>query len=91
MNVLYVDSVLASFVVLSFHSRVRSIANDTFSAPSLLDRNALPFRAKLMEIAPRLALDPLGIKILEKSIRTGRVTPSALSTFIQELVEIDNE
>ncbi|KDE03632.1 hypothetical protein MVLG_05882 [Microbotryum lychnidis-dioicae p1A1 Lamole] len=55
----------------------------SFVLSTLLDRNALPFRAKLMDIAPRLALDSFGAKALEKAIRTGKIQAHAVATFVE--------
>lgn len=56
-----------------------------------MERNALPFRARILELAPIIAQDGFGAKVIEKSLRSGRVASSGVSDFIEEIVKVPAE
>lgn len=56
-----------------------------------MERNALPFRARILELGPIIALDGFGAKVLEKSLRSGRVASGGVSEFIEAIVKIPAE
>ncbi|SCV67297.1 BQ2448_5943 [Microbotryum intermedium] len=75
-----------SVIARELYDSMEQIAKSScgsFVLSTLLDRNALPCRAKLMDLAPGLALDSFGAKVLEKAIRTGKIQAHAVATFVE--------
>ncbi|GAA5913917.1 hypothetical protein JCM8208_004996, partial [Rhodotorula glutinis] len=49
----------------------------------LLDRNPLPFCTRIMQLAPKLALDPFGAKVVDKCMRSSRAGPAGIGGFVR--------
>ncbi|BGP21046.1 meiotic PUF protein 1 [Rhodosporidiobolus nylandii] len=77
--------------VLAKADEVATSPCGSFVLSHLIDRNALPFAAKLMQSASQLALDNFGAKMIDKCLRTGRVPSQVVSSFVDSLVEKSGE
>ncbi|ORY57399.1 armadillo-type protein [Leucosporidium creatinivorum] len=63
----------------------------SFVLTHFMERNALPFRARILELGPIIALDGFGAKVIEKSLRSGRVASGGVSEFIEAIVKVPAE
>lgn len=52
-----------------------------------MERNALPFRSRILRLGTVIALDGYGAKVVEKAMRGGRVASEEVSSFIENLVK----
>ena len=53
----------------------------------MMERNALPFRSRILELGITLCRDGYGVKVVEKALRGGRVAPADVTAFIEDLVK----
>ncbi|GAA5904419.1 uncharacterized protein JCM6883_006486 [Sporobolomyces salmoneus] len=64
---------------------VAMTACGSFVLVAFIDRNFLPFRTRVMELASKLAIDTFGANILERVLKLSKVSSELLSQFIQEI------
>ncbi|GAA5989611.1 hypothetical protein JCM11641_002763 [Rhodosporidiobolus odoratus] len=76
--------------VLEKVKEVARTACGSFVLSRLIDRNALPFCSKIMQAATQLALDNFGAKMVDKSVRTGRVPVATIASFVDAIVAGDD-
>ncbi|GAA5877064.1 hypothetical protein JCM1840_005299 [Sporobolomyces johnsonii] len=70
---------------------VAKTACGSFVLSQFLERNALPFRAKVMELAPRLSTDNFGAKIVERCFKMGRVAPPVVADFVKAITSHEGD
>ncbi|GAA5886955.1 hypothetical protein JCM6882_009397 [Rhodosporidiobolus microsporus] len=75
--------------VLEKVGEVAKSACGSFVLAHLIDRNALPFCSKIMQLAPELVADNFGARIVERCVRSGRVPTTTLTGFVDALTESD--
>ncbi|GAA5875909.1 hypothetical protein JCM8547_001700 [Rhodosporidiobolus lusitaniae] len=73
--------------VLSKVEEVGKNACGSFVVGLFIDRNVLPFCSKVMQVAPKLALDTSGAKLVEKCVRSGRASSAAVSGLVTSIAE----
>ncbi|GAA5921849.1 hypothetical protein JCM1841_005565 [Sporobolomyces salmonicolor] len=70
---------------------VARTACGSFVLAQCLERNALPFRAKVMDLAPRLSIDNFGAKIVEKCVKMGRIAPPVVADFVEAITSREGD
>lgn len=55
---------------------------------AFVEKNVLPFRARVLELAPRLAIDTFGAKIVERVLKSGKVASKLMTEFIESIISI---
>ncbi|GAA6001202.1 hypothetical protein JCM10207_007461 [Rhodosporidiobolus poonsookiae] len=73
--------------VLERAAEIAKTACGSFVLGHLIDRNALPFCAKVMQSASTLALDNFGAKMVDRAVRTGRVPSATIAGFVEQLTQ----
>ncbi|GAA5890066.1 hypothetical protein JCM5296_004759 [Sporobolomyces johnsonii] len=77
--------------VLEGVEKVAKTACGSFVLSQFLERNALPFRAKVMELAPRLSTDNFGAKIVERCFKMGRVARPVVADFVEAITSHEGD
>ncbi|GAA6063911.1 hypothetical protein JCM10212_003017 [Sporobolomyces blumeae] len=67
---------------------VATTACGSFVLAAFIEKNALPFRARVLELAPRLATDTFGAKVVERVLKTGRPPPAAIGAFVEAITTV---
>ncbi|GAA5849358.1 hypothetical protein JCM9279_006460, partial [Rhodotorula babjevae] len=76
-------SSVAAREILDALDEVARTPSGSFIVTNLLDRNSLPFCTKILQVAPHLALDPFGAKVVDKCMRSSRAGPAGVGAFVQ--------
>ncbi|GAA5847521.1 hypothetical protein JCM9279_005278, partial [Rhodotorula babjevae] len=75
-------SSVAAREILDALDEVARTPSGSFIVTNLLDRNSLPFCTKILQVAPHLALDPFGAKVVDKCRRSSRAGPAGIGAFV---------